>query len=134
MPIYEYQCRTCKKQFQRLIMKKDREDELVCPECGRTHLKKLISRVAYHLSENDRLESFYLNKPASDSFYMDSRNIGLSAKKRAQQMGLACLEVSLTHSREYAMATVIGIQERTTEDPRAARQWLLRRLEERGLL
>jgi len=56
------------------------------------------------------------------------------AQKRAREMGLACLEVSLTHSREYAMATVIGIREEPTEDPRAARQWLLRRLEERGLL
>ena len=88
MPIYEYQCFVCDKQFQSLIMKKDQEEELFCPGCGGSHLKKLISRVAYHQSENDRLESFDPVKPGSDSFYKDSRNIGLTAKKRAQQMGV----------------------------------------------
>ena len=50
--------------------------------------KKLISRVAYHVSETDRLAAFDPNAPQSDSFYKDSRNIGLSAKKRVQQMGV----------------------------------------------
>jgi holo-[acyl-carrier protein] synthase len=56
------------------------------------------------------------------------------AQKRARELGLTCLEVSLTHSREYAMATVVGLQEGPAEDPQVARQWLLRRLQEGGLL
>ena len=88
MPIYEYRCHSCNKQFQSLIMKVEEEEALICPECGGSDLKKLISRVAYHASEQDRLGEFDPMAPKSDSFYKDSRNIGLSAKKRAEQMGV----------------------------------------------
>ena len=88
MPIYEYQCMACKRQFQSLVMKNEDEEGLLCPECGSPKLKKLISRVAYHVSESDRLADYDPKAARSDSFYKDTRNIGLSAKKRAQQMGV----------------------------------------------
>jgi holo-[acyl-carrier protein] synthase len=50
------------------------------------------------------------------------------ARERAQELGLSGLDVSLTHSREYAMATVVGLQEEPPEDPQAERRWLLERL------
>jgi len=87
MPIYEYQCRRCDKRFQSLVMKKEEEKGLSCPECRSRDLKRLISRVAYHVSEGDRLANFDPNVSKSDSFYKDSRNIGLAAKKRAKQLG-----------------------------------------------
>jgi len=40
------------------------------------------------VSEQDRLDTFDPTTPKGDSFYTDSRNIGLQAKKRAQQMGV----------------------------------------------
>lgn len=88
MPIYEYQCRKCENQFQALILKKEEEKEIDCPECGGTGLKRLISRTAYHASEQDRLDAYDPTTPQGDAFYKDSRNIGLAAKKRAQQMGV----------------------------------------------
>ena len=88
MPIYEYQCRACKLIFQKLVMKVEEESELSCPECGGRDLTKLISRVAYHVSESDRLDAFDPSSPQGDSFYRDTRNIGLNAKKRARQMGV----------------------------------------------
>jgi putative FmdB family regulatory protein len=88
MPIYEYACRRCKGEFQTLIMSASDEEALLCPTCGSRRLGRLISRVAYHQSERDRLESYDPAAPHSDSFYRDSRNIGLQAKKRAQQMGV----------------------------------------------
>ena len=88
MPIYEYECRSCDAQFQSLIMKDEEEESLVCPKCSGRELKKLISRVAYHVSERDRLQAYDPSAPKSDSFYRDSRNIGLHAKKRAEQMGV----------------------------------------------
>jgi len=88
MPIYEYQCHGCHRQFQRLIIGKEDEKDVSCPKCGGRRLKKLISRVAYHLSENDRLEAFDPASRQSDSFYKDTRNIGLAAKKRAREMGV----------------------------------------------
>lgn len=88
MPIYEYQCLSCENEFQKLILKKEEEEELLCPECSGENIKRLISRVAYHLSEEDRLSSFDSNARQTDSFYSDSRNIGLGAQKRAQEMGV----------------------------------------------
>jgi len=61
---------------------------VACPQCGGKRVKRLISRVVYHVSEQDRLDSFDPNASKNDSFYKDSRNIGLAAKKRAQQLGV----------------------------------------------
>ena len=40
MPIFEYQCNTCGKQFQTLVMG---GEEPTCKHCGAVDLKKLIS-------------------------------------------------------------------------------------------
>jgi hypothetical protein len=69
-------------------MKAEDEKDLACPGCEGNNLKKLISRGAYHQSEKDRLANYSSTSPQSDSFYQDSRNIGLHAKKRAQEMGV----------------------------------------------
>jgi hypothetical protein len=69
-------------------MSRAEEKSLSCTGCGSHHLKKLISRAAFHLSEHDRLAAFDPKTPKSDSFYRDTRNIGLHARKRAQQMGV----------------------------------------------
>ena len=88
MPIYEYECQSCTRQFQCLVMKAEEEGVLACPHCGGSGLKRLVSRVAYHQSEKDRVDSYDPQARQSDSFMKDSRNIGLHAKKRARQMGV----------------------------------------------
>jgi hypothetical protein len=47
-----------------------------------------VSRIVFHLSEQDRLAGYDPDSPKNDAFYKDTRNIGLHAKKRAQQMGV----------------------------------------------
>ena len=88
MPIYEYLCQACGREFQYLVLRKDEEDNLACPKCKGIDLKKLVSRVAYHASEQDRLATYDPASPKDDAYYKDTRNIGLHAKKRAQQMGV----------------------------------------------
>jgi len=88
MPIYEYKCSRCPTIFQSLLLNKEEEAGLTCPECGGDRLVKLISRVSYHVSEGDRLAGFDPSAHQDDAFYADSRNIGFHAKKRAQQMGV----------------------------------------------
>ena len=88
MPIYEFECPSCRKEFQYLILKRDERQGVKCPQCGGKKMKRLISRVAYHVSEQERLSAYNPNAAKEDSFYKDSRNIGLAAKKRAQQMGV----------------------------------------------
>ena len=88
MPIYEYECRACKAVVQALILNIDEEGDLACPKCNGRKLKRLISLAFYHTSESDRLASYDPRAQKEDSFYRDSRNIGLHAKWRAKQMGV----------------------------------------------
>lgn len=88
MPIFEYECQNCSRQFQRLIMKPEEAATLGCPDCGKTDLMRLVSRVAYHQSEMDRIDGYDPSAKQSDAFMKDTRNIGLHAKKRARQMGI----------------------------------------------
>jgi putative FmdB family regulatory protein len=88
VPIYEYLCQVCGREFQYLVLKKEDEDTLACPGCKGHTLKRLVSRVAFHVSDQDRLAAFDPDAPRDDAFYKDTRNIGLHAKKRARQMGV----------------------------------------------
>jgi hypothetical protein len=69
-------------------MAREEEENLECASCGGKSLKRIISRVAYHVSEGERLADYDPRSRKSDSFYRDSRNIGLHAKKRAAEMGV----------------------------------------------
>jgi hypothetical protein len=48
----------------------------------------LLSRFAYHQTETARLNDFDTSTTRDESFYRDSRNVGLWAKKRAKEMGV----------------------------------------------
>ena len=59
-----------------------------CQSCKRRRLTRLLSRFAYHQGEDARLSAFDTSAPRDESFYRDSRNVGLWAKKRAKEMGV----------------------------------------------
>ena len=56
------------------------------------------------------------------------------AKARADKIGLRELDVSLTHERDFAIASVVGVREGEPDDPQESRARLVKRLKERGLL
>ncbi len=86
MPIYEYQCRSCDKVFTKLILKPQEEKGLKCEHCEGKTLKRLISQFSYQKSEVDRMAG--MGELSRDSsYYRDTRNLGLTAKKRAQELG-----------------------------------------------
>ena len=89
MPIYEYHCQACNKD-QSLLFLSQREAAArpCCKYCGARRLTRLLSRFAYHQSEAARLSDFDTSATRDDSFYRDSRNVGLWAKKRAKEMGV----------------------------------------------
>ncbi len=87
MPIYEYECRGCRAISGFLVLKKDDEEKVACLKCGGKEMSKIISRVTYHRSEEDRLAEFDTRKQQGEEFYKDSRNVGLWAKKRAKELG-----------------------------------------------
>lgn len=46
MPIYEYHCAGCSNQFSLMQSVHTKPGETACPQCGTTHVERLISRFA----------------------------------------------------------------------------------------
>jgi putative FmdB family regulatory protein len=87
MPIYEYECAACARVSSHVVMGSRRRERLACPTCGAGRLKRVMSSFAVVSRETSRLAEFDTSKPRDESFYRDSRNVGLWAKKRAKEMG-----------------------------------------------
>ena len=88
MPIFEYECARCGAISSHVVMNARRRERISCPTCASPKLRRVMSSFAMVESENSRLENFDTSKPRDESFYRDSRNVGLWAKKRAKQMGV----------------------------------------------
>lgn len=43
MPLYEFKCLKCGKNFEDLILTPKDEKEMVCPKCGSKNVKKQVS-------------------------------------------------------------------------------------------
>ncbi len=88
MPIYEYECARCGRISSRVVIGSRRKVNAGCPYCGASRTRRVMSSFSVVYSEGARLAEFDPSKPRDESFYRDSRNVGLWAKKRAQQMGV----------------------------------------------
>lgn len=64
MPIYEYQCKTCDHEFERLVFTHD-NSKVECPEC----------------------KSFDVNKKMSATRFMSGSSIGKCADEPARGFG-----------------------------------------------
>jgi putative FmdB family regulatory protein len=88
MPIYEYHCQACDRDQSVLFLsQREAASRPRCKYCGARRLTRVLSRFAYHQTEAARLRNFDTNAPRDESFYKDSRNVGLWAKKRAKELG-----------------------------------------------
>ena len=65
MPIYEYHCVDCGKDFE-FMQKFSDPPKTVCPDCG-GELKKLISQCTFHLKGTGWYATDYANKSSSGS-------------------------------------------------------------------
>ena len=88
MPIYEFRCNQCKKEFSQLFLNIKEANKTRCKFCNSRDLTKLLSSFSLHQTEESRLATFDTSKKREDDFYKDSRNIGLWAKKRMREMGV----------------------------------------------
>lgn len=88
MPIFEYECARCGLISSHVVLKSSRRERRSCPECSSTKLRRVMSAFAVVESEASRLQNFDASRPRDESFYRDSRNVGLWAKKRAKEMGV----------------------------------------------
>ena len=62
MPIYEYTCTKCGKDFEELVFG---DDLPACPHCGAAETRKLMSRCAHCSGGNGGDDSFAPSMPAS---------------------------------------------------------------------
>ncbi len=88
MPIYEYECVKCGRIGSHVIIGTRRVAHPSCAYCGAKRMRRVMSSFAVVESESSRLAGFDTGVPRGESFYQDSRNVGLWAKKRAREMGV----------------------------------------------
>lgn len=43
MPIFEFKCMDCNEYMEMLVMNKEEEVEIVCPNCGSENLERILS-------------------------------------------------------------------------------------------
>jgi putative FmdB family regulatory protein len=94
MPIYEFQCEGCRRRVSILLRSTSKQP--VCPKCGGTKLKRLISQFAYNNPTN--VWSDEKGPPpviGDEKYYSDPRNIGRYTEHRLKQLGMDM------HSDEY---------------------------------
>jgi putative FmdB family regulatory protein len=88
MPIYEYECSSCGNQVSILVSRPQDPKDLSCEFCGSKEMKRIISQVNFHLPQGDRLSSYSPANERNESYYRDSRNIGLRAEQMLKKAGV----------------------------------------------
>ncbi|NUR53001.1 MAG: zinc ribbon domain-containing protein [Acidobacteria bacterium] len=65
MPLYEYQCESCQRRFEKIQKFSDPPVD-VCPHCGGGPVKKLLSSPAIQFKGSGWYVTDYARKPAGD--------------------------------------------------------------------
>jgi len=86
MPIYEFECPTCRHRFS-VLARRVTAAVPPCPECGQAQTTRLVSRVQVHQTEGSVQAAS--GKPGSPDYYKDPRNIGRTTEQRFKKMGVA---------------------------------------------
>ena len=87
MPIYEYQCRHCRKRSTVLVLSPTHPASATCQHCGSTELDRLLSRFAAPKSEEARLESLADPHSLGGLDENDPHSVARFMKKMGQEMG-----------------------------------------------
>jgi putative FmdB family regulatory protein len=103
MPIYEFECRGCRRRTTALVMSRERVSEVRCKHCGGADLERQWSRFASPKSEEARLESLADPAALGGLDQNDPASIARFMKKMGREMGEdagpemdAAIEESLT--------------------------------------
>ena len=66
MPLYEYECESCKKRFERIQKFSDPTPD-VCPHCGQGPIRKLLSSPAIQFKGSGFYITDYAKKSSSEA-------------------------------------------------------------------
>jgi putative FmdB family regulatory protein len=61
MPIYEFVCKECAKNFEDLVLSSSQINEVICPVCGSGQVKKKMSTFASKPAQGSGSFSFKAN-------------------------------------------------------------------------
>lgn len=87
MPIYEYECRGCRRRVSLLVRTPSSAGAPRCPRCGGADLSRLMSRFATVKSEDARLDSLADPSQMGDVDENDPRSVARFMKRMGQEMG-----------------------------------------------
>lgn len=89
MPIYEYRCGGCRRRASLYYQTFSAAEtaEPVCPHCGSSQLRRLVSRVAVLKSEDSRLEDLADPSSFGDIDENDPRSMARWARKMGRELG-----------------------------------------------
>ncbi len=87
MPIYEYQCRKCRKLTSVLTTRVSEKVDVVCTHCGGKKMRRLMSRFAMPRSEESRMDSLADPSKLRDLDENDPRSVARIMKRMGTEMG-----------------------------------------------
>ncbi|MGE0454879.1 MAG: zinc ribbon domain-containing protein [Vicinamibacteria bacterium] len=87
MPIYEFECGSCRRKTTALVMSRERVSEVRCKHCGGADLERLWSRFAAPKSEEARLESLADPAALGGLDENDPASVARFMKKMGREMG-----------------------------------------------
>ena len=80
MPLYEYQCESCDKRFEKIQKFSDPQPD-VCPHCGKGPVKKLLSSPAIQFKGSGFYITDYAKKSTSEAGGKSSSEGGASSSE-----------------------------------------------------
>ena len=110
MPIYEYECLTCRRRVSLLVLAPSSAAPPRCPRCGGESLSRLMSRFATVKSEEDRLESLADPSKLGDFDEDDPGSVARFMKKMGSELGEDLGE-------DFDSAVEEATEEAATEEP-----------------
>lgn len=87
MPIYEYRCLDCLKRSTFITLSVKTAVDPVCSHCGSKTMEKLVSRVAFKLSEESRLERLADPSRLTGIDENDPKSLGRWMKNMGRELG-----------------------------------------------
>ncbi|MCL6640909.1 MAG: zinc ribbon domain-containing protein [Candidatus Rokubacteria bacterium] len=87
MPIYEYECRDCRRIVSLLVLRPSAAAAPACPRCGGSALTRVMSRFATVKSEEARLESLADPSALGDLDENDPASVARFMKRMGRELG-----------------------------------------------
>lgn len=63
MPIYEYSCKSCGKQFEQYRSSNSEYEDSVCPLCGENTCKRIMSQVNFYITPANKCRAKNIGSP-----------------------------------------------------------------------